>query len=172
MKPELVQLILSQLPVKPSGIHGVLHWARVLFNARELAELTGARQDVIEYFALLHDARRFNEWGDHQHGPRAAALAQQLRPHWIGLDDAGFALLVDALKDHTGGESAQDITVGVCWDADRLDLMRVGIRPRPELLITPQAREEDRIVTASKRAAEQWAPVAILTEWGLGYRRF
>lgn len=32
-------------------------------------------------------------------------------------------------------------TIGVCWDADRLDLTRVGMTPKPKLLSTQAARD-------------------------------
>ena len=53
--PEFVKFILDQFPMRLTGIHGVFHWARVFENGRHLAGITGARLDVIEHFALLHD---------------------------------------------------------------------------------------------------------------------
>jgi hypothetical protein len=34
-----------------------------------------------------------------------------------------------------------DITVQTCWDADRLDLPRVGIQPLPQFLCTEAAKK-------------------------------
>ena len=42
--------------------------------------------------------------------------------------------------EHADGTVSSDPTVGACWDADRLDLPRVGITPRPELFSTEAAR--------------------------------
>jgi hypothetical protein len=38
-----------------------------------------------------------------------------------------------------------DPLVGVCWDADRLDLWRVGIKPDPRDLSTEAAKRPERI---------------------------
>jgi uncharacterized protein len=59
--------------------------------------------------------------------------------------------------------------VGACWDADRLDLGRVGIRPRADLLSTEIARDHALIAEATRRALEDhvhpivgdvWLPIA------------
>jgi hypothetical protein len=39
------------------------------------------------------------------------------------------------------GQLSTDPTVGVCFDADRLDLGRVGIEPDPELISTDAGRK-------------------------------
>ena len=39
------------------------------------------------------------------------------------------------------GLVSEDPTVGACWDADRLDLPRVGIQPDPALFSTARAHE-------------------------------
>ena len=165
-----VQFILDQFPMKPQGIHGIFHWARVYENGRRLAAETGARLDVIEYFALLHDSRRKNDWGDHKHGPRAAAFITGLREQWIDLDDVGFSSLVQAVKGHTNGSCDADVTVQTCWDADRLDLKRVGISPIPSRLCTPPAREPATIQWASERASHHWIAEATLEAWGINWR--
>jgi uncharacterized protein len=124
------------------GYHGLDHWARVQENGLRLARSTGAREDVVELFALFHDSCRRDEGADPGHGPRAARLAERLRrSHLAWLDDAGMDLLFLACRDHTRGGVEGDVTVRTCWDADRLDLARVGIRPDPRLLCTDAARE-------------------------------
>ena len=54
-------------------------------------------------------------------------------------------LLEFACEEHTNGGVDSHPTVGVCWDADRLNLWRVGIRPDPRWLSTEAARSEERI---------------------------
>ena len=44
---------------------------------------------------------------------------------------------------HNKGLISDDITIGTCWDADRLDLGRVGIYPSAELMSTEQAKKEE-----------------------------
>jgi uncharacterized protein len=162
-----VQMILDQFPIEVDGIHGVLHWARVLFNGRQICDATPARRDVIEYFALLHDSRRFSNGGDYLHGPRAARFAAAIREEWIALDDEGFRLLQQAIHGHTRGGCGADITVQACWDSDRLDLGRAGIQPVAQRLCTLPAREEDTIQKATERAITNWVAKDILAEWGV-----
>jgi uncharacterized protein len=44
------------------------------------------------------------------------------------------------------------MTVLTCWDADRLDLGRVGIKPNPHRLCTAAARDPMMIEWAYKRS--------------------
>ncbi len=123
------------------GIHGIKHWAVVRVNGLALAEKTGARKDVIELFAVLHDACRHSDGRDLDHGPRAAELTKRYRGVYFELDDAGMDLLIEAIHDHTGGKTEADPTIQTCWDADRLDLPRVGILVNPQRLCTDAGRE-------------------------------
>jgi uncharacterized protein len=34
----------------------------------------------------------------------------------------------------------ENITIGTCWDADRLDIGRVGIQPNEEFMTNPEAK--------------------------------
>ena len=70
---------------------------------------------------MLHDTQRRNERRDPSHGRRAARYAQPLRGVWFDLSDKEIELLTKALKYHSDGYTEADITVQVCWDADRLD---------------------------------------------------
>ena len=132
--------------------HGSEHWLRVLANGRILAPLTGADPVVVDLFALLHDVCRENEDHDPGHGPRAAALAAELRGLWFDLDDSQMALLTDSCTRHDRGETEADPTVQTCWDADRLDLGRVGIVPDPRRLCTNAARDVDLITQSLQRS--------------------
>jgi uncharacterized protein len=167
LTPELVAAILAQYHLPPSGIHGVAQWARVLENGRRLAAAGGARLAVVELFAVFHDAGRRNEAWDPGHGRRGAALAAGLRQAHLQLGDPEFALLLRACAGHTGGELEADPTVGACWDSDRLDLARVGIRTDPRRLCTAAARDPELLSWASRRAAGRIQPRAVLAEWGL-----
>jgi len=124
----------------PHGIHGIRHWGRVLENATRLAELTGANMRVVQLFALFHDCRRMNDGRDPDHGARGAALAGEMNGSLFMLFPKELALLQDACIRHTRGFIEGDITVLTCWDADRLDLPRVGKLPIPERLCTAPAR--------------------------------
>ena len=127
------------------GIHGEAHWTRVRNCGLRLAERTGADPVVVELFALLHDSKRLNDGHDPQHGARAAQFAASLRGSLLDLPDSAFELLRFACEYHTDGLTEADVTVQTCWDADRLDLGRIGIRPDPRRLCTLAAKESATI---------------------------
>ena len=155
--PELVAIIRRQFTLDWRGIHGAGHWSRVRTIGLRLAASTGANAAVVEYFSLLHDSRRQNDGYDHGHGLRAAEYATELRSTevreaWIRLGDADFERLTLALGGHSDGELSDDATVQTCWDADRLDLGRVGIVPDPKYLGTRAARDPAMIDWAYERS--------------------
>lgn len=148
----LIAAIRSQYRLRWDGIHGLAHWERVRENGLRLAGHTGARADVVEFFAYFHDACRNNDSHDPDHGARGAVLARALAGSVFDLDVEGLGLLVEACTGHTRGETSAGITVATCWDADRLDLARVGKRPRPERLCTAAARDPAIIAWACDRS--------------------
>lgn len=157
----LVAAIRDQYRLDWRGIHGVVHWARVLENGLALAPETGARADVVTLFALLHDACRHNDRHDPEHGPRAAAFARRLHADGLfALDAAGLDLLTAACHGHTHDETHPDATVQTCYDADRLDLARCGITPDPRYLCTDAARRPERIAWAIERSVTGHEPDA------------
>ena len=134
------------------GIHGVAHWARVRHIGLRLAGQTGANPNVVEIFAFIHDAQRHDDGFDPEHGERAAHLARKLLGRSLHLNAAEFDLLIYACQHHTFGHIEADITVQTCWDADRLDLGRVGIMPRAERLCTAAARDPEMLQWAYQRS--------------------
>jgi uncharacterized protein len=138
---ELLAAIRSQYRLDWHGIHGVAHWARVWEIGRRLGTATGANADVVALFAIFHDACRHNDHQDPEHGLRGAELARSFRGSLIQLPDSEFELLGTACSHHTKGLLDADVTVQVCWDADRLDLGRVGIPPDTTRLCTQAARD-------------------------------
>ena len=149
--------ILAGYPLKIGGTHGINHWSRVLENGRRLAPLTGADPLVVDLFAIFHDSRRENEGHDPGHGARGGKLARQFhKKGLIRLDKNQLALLVYACAHHTKGQTEADVTNQTCWDADRLDLGRVGITPDPAKLCTDAARDPAMIEWADQRAWDEW----------------
>lgn len=138
--PDLINAIRRRYSLSWSGIHGVSHWSRVRRNGLRIAAVNGARTDVVELFAFLHDSCREHDGRDPDHGHRAAEFAATLRGHFLQIDDAGFSLLCEAMEHHSKGFLEADPTVQACWDADRLDLVRLGITPEPDRLCTEAAR--------------------------------
>lgn len=134
------------------GIHGAPHWSRVRRNGLLLAQQYAVDVEVVQWFAFIHDLERKDDYGDHGHGQRAAELAAELNPRFMGLSAERLALLQSACARHSDGEVLADPTVMVCWDADRLDLARVGIEPEPGRLCTAYARQPEVIAAACRRA--------------------
>ena len=134
------------------GFHGFAHWMRVLHNGRLLTETENANLKIVELFCLLHDTQRQNEDRDPEHGPRAADYARAIRGTLFDLKDDEMELLDEALRYHSDGYVEADITIQVCWDADRLDLGRVGIRPSYHKLCTASAKSERFIEAAYRRS--------------------
>lgn len=154
----LLETILRGYVLDRDGLHGVAHWGRVLENGLRLAPLTGADPRVVTLFALFHDARRENDDHDPEHGARGAALARELREAGErygvlhDLPDDSFQLLITACTLHTSARSHADVTVATCFDADRLDLPRCGIRVDPVRLCSSAAREAPLIRWATERS--------------------
>lgn len=128
-------------PCKSHCFHGFDHWMRVLRNGRVLTTRSGADNDIVELFALFHDSCRWSDGTDPGHGARGAELAYQLRGDLYELNDEDFDLLHYACTWHQDRDFSDDPTIGTCWDADRLDLGRVGIIPDPQLLNTKFAKQ-------------------------------
>lgn len=124
------------------SFHGWEHWLNVEQNALRLAEqVDGADPLVCQVFALVHDCKRENEDQDPDHGRRAAEKATEWHKDGvIQLSDAQMELLTTACIWHNDGQVSEDPTIGVCWDADRFDLPRVGIHVSPRYLSTEAAK--------------------------------
>ena len=104
---------------------------------------------VIRLFAYLHDSCRENDDYDVEHGPRAAKMIEGLRDNLLkDLSDEQFSLLQQACRLHTTTHSTGNPTIDACFDADRLDLGRVGITPIPEKMATEKGKEMARIKRA------------------------
>lgn len=162
----LLERIHRQYALDWWGLHGIGHWARVFESGQRLAPETLADQELILLFTLFHDARRTNEGWDHGHGLRGAELAASLR-EILRLSPQRFDLLYFACEKHTDGLTDADPTVQTCWDADRLDLPRAGIHPKPERLCTPAARAPEVIAWATGRSERRVVPEFVHREWAI-----
>jgi uncharacterized protein len=165
--PDLIQTIHQQYQLPWFGLHGVTHWARVYENGLRLAPLTGADEQVLLLFALFHDSRRTNEGWDGGHGRRGAEYAANLRGDGFLLAPGAFDLLFYACAFHTDGLIDADPTVQTCWDADRLDLPRAGIRPAADRLCTTAARDAATIAWAADRSLRRAQPALLDQDWAV-----
>jgi len=97
-------------------------------------------------FALLHDAWRQDDRTAAWHGlaadravrdgdPAAAAILA-----FLGIPTDARGRIGAACARHSDADVAENILEAICRDADRLDLVRFGRKPRPDLLATRTAK--------------------------------
>lgn len=152
--------------------HGESHWRAVAQAGWYIAAATPSVDPIVVYlFAALHDTQRESESKDPAHGERAA---------WVAVDLYGrgrlpitwdqYIELFHALYRHNGGLPEAG-TIGACFDADRLNLWRVGKTPNPEFLSTPYAKRPEvidwarKLVTAQREHPQPWASPVYLLSW-------
>ena len=136
-----LQAVVARARLAASPLHGETHWRRVAANALDLADADArCDREVVLLFAIVHDAARENDDWDRGHGARAADLARELNERWLGLSAERLDLLATACAGHSEGRTSADPTIAACWDADRLDLIRIGVEPRVRLMSTAAGR--------------------------------
>lgn len=119
--------------------HGERHWLAVAHAGLHLAlSVDGCDPLIVLLFALFHDAMRENEYDDPEHGLRGGRLARRLLQNKLAAER--LETLNQACRDHTHSRQSDDPTIAVCWDADRLNLWRIGTEPDPTFLSTDAAR--------------------------------
>lgn len=123
------------------SIHGKRHWDRVWEFGQAIGKNNGADLTVVYLFSYLHDSKRIYEFDDDGHGERAAAFVQELFTKGVlDISEKQLEQLIFACRFHDKPYSrSDDISIQTCWDADRLDLPRVGIKVDPTRLNTKEA---------------------------------
>lgn len=128
-------------PKSMGKTHGVNHWDRVA-RFGEMLFQEGADMDVIQAFAYLHDSQRNNDGEDYEHGPRASKFIDTIRVSQLSaLNDEQIDKLKRACELHTIEDRTGDITIDICFDSDRMDLLRVGITPLPDRMATKKGAD-------------------------------
>lgn len=131
------------LNVLQSRVHGLDHWFRVWQNAQLLIESEpGVDLEIVALFALFHDSMRVNDHDDPNHGLHGYKLWERFyhhRDHGRLLSQRQREVFFEACVDHNIGATSTDPTIAVCWDADRLDIHRVGIWPDAKYMSTSAA---------------------------------
>ena len=145
----LLAEVTAQADQQLASIHGEQHWRAVAATGlRLLRETPNADPVVVLLFGLLHDSRRINDYDDPEHGIRAAQYAQDLQSRLFQLRAEQLGLLDYACHHHAFGELSSDPTIGICWDSDRLNLWRIGLKPSERLLSTNAAKKQETIMWA------------------------
>jgi uncharacterized protein len=138
------------------NIHGLEHSQRVERNVLLLSNPT-INVLVARLFAYFHDACRSSctnrpkyiesssnmkkleqeRMCEAEHGVKAAQLVKTLRNSLLkSLSDKEIEMLAKACELHTTTLRTGDPTIDICFDADRLDLWRCGVVPRPGKMAT------------------------------------
>jgi uncharacterized protein len=115
IRSEILALIENHARLFKSVIHGLPHWKTVERNGR------------------------VNEDHDPEHGPRATAFIKEHR-QLLDLADSQVDMLCRACSGHTHGRKCHDSPVCTCWDADRLDIGRIGVKPNSKYLFNDEAK--------------------------------
>jgi uncharacterized protein len=155
LRAEVLDHLKSVFRLDWQGIHGVPHWARVMRYGLRLAMREGGDPWVVAWFAVLHDHQRWNEGRDRDHGIRAAeAMGAIADRGWFSdLSASQIDLITEAIRHHSDGWVHSNSSIGACWDADRLDLVRLGIAPSHGLLSTNTAKKMASVHTQSPSTA-------------------
>ena len=125
---DLVNLLQKESKLFHSPIHGFKHWKTVEKNGLYLSQFNDGDPKIISYFAYFHDCMRVNEKRDDGHGKRGGEYAIKNKK-LLNLTDEQLDTLYKACAGHTGGKNPSNDTITCCWEADRLDLRRVGSKP-------------------------------------------
>lgn len=139
----LIVTVLRESSNLASWLHGPQHWRCVALVGIELArETPGADPLVALLFGLFHDSMRENEDDDPEHGARGAELFLLMEQR--DLIDVSFDqhnAVIEACRTHTKAGPTVDPRIGVCYDADRLNLWRCHIKPKPCFLSTEGGKQ-------------------------------
>ena len=143
----IAEEIKKQFKLDIHSLHGISHWERVRKIGFYLAATTEADFRVVNLFSLLHDSQRENEDYDPYHGFRASEYVQLLfTSGLLPLDQKQLDQLKYACLHHSERNAqSDDITIQTCWDADRLDLCRLGIIPDNKFFYTEVGKSKKAI---------------------------
>ena len=160
----LISLLKDTFLLDLHGIHGLSHWSRVR-NGLKISQYNGANKRVIELFSFFHDLKRENNNRDIHHGLRSSQFIQTLSNDLLKITDSERELLTFACMHHNHSRDIKtdDITILTCFDADALDLGRVGIMPDPARLSTDIGKDKQFINDAYNRSIYSNK----ITEWNI-----
>ena len=137
-RKDLIDQLQKDSKLFHSPIHGFKHWRTVEKNGLYLSQFNDGDPAVISHFAYFHDCMRINEHIDDGHGLRGGQYALKNKDI-LDLTDDQLHTLYRACAGHTGGRNPSCDTIACCWDADRLDIRRVGIVPKEQFFYTEEA---------------------------------
>lgn len=158
--PSKILPALIPLAKHNSAIHGVAHWTRVHRYGLLLAEslqLSDDEKMAVALFAWTHDLARTDDGGGNQHAIDGAKYVEVITQKiFDNFPDHILDIVRSAIRYHSDGMCAEEALhefpmekystfsrdeilniLGCCWDADRLDLLRLGIIPKASHMSIP-----------------------------------
>lgn len=162
---QVLRLAIQGFQLDINGAHGLPHWERVLAHGNRIADTDRfVDRRVVALFAILHDSQRVNEYTDPMHGPRAARWARELyNTGVLRIEDEQINLLEYACAHHSEGHVIYVPTIQACWDADRLDLGRVGVKPDPKRMGGAYARMPE-VIEAAWIESQNWVRASMIED--------
>ncbi|MBC8137763.1 MAG: hypothetical protein H8F28_17930 [Fibrella sp.] len=145
-----LQSVIAKVEIRSSNLvsafHGPQHWRCVSLIGIQIARQTMGGDPLVAFlFGLFHDAMRENEDEDPEHGTRGAALLRELAADGlIPITTEQRYFVLRACETHTTAPPTTTVPIGVCYDADRLTLWRVGTTPDEKYLSTLTGKEKAR----------------------------
>jgi uncharacterized protein len=168
---KLLDAVFAGSTSRESFLHGERHWKCVAWTGLELCgDIPDVDHEIVFLFGLFHDTQRLNDGHDPDHGRRAGHYARRLHGEAFHLSQPRLDLLIGACNAHADGRTSTDPTVGACWDADRLNLWRVGMTPSPKFLSTAPARQADAIKKAEKFEGQRMTWEAIYHAYVIAFQ--
>jgi uncharacterized protein len=159
---DLWQLVAGQFHSPGYSVHGPDHWRRVERNGSCLQPAPEPISRSFVYSLSFTTVAAVNDGGIKVTVHVGAEYAATLRGVAYELSDDRFEILHYACVWHTDGDHHADPTIATCWDADRLDLGRVGIIPSPEFMSTDFGRE-----IAAFGSIQPSSKQSVATQWNL-----
>lgn len=142
--PDLLIEVRRKSRLWESPLHGDVHWRSVAATFLYIQKIkVDIDPSVGLAFAIFHDSQRQDEMGDPWHGEAAA--------EFVASSDALLHLLGPVRRDHVftacalhneGHVERSNPSIGACLDADRLNLVRIGIQPKMDYMSVIKTESE------------------------------
>ena len=157
MKKEEILLMVKETEVRLTpfctceglALHGISHLRRVSILSGRLASAVGEDVEAAVVMGFLHDCARTDDKAGDGHAHDSSVLARCLLGRFYPHLDADR--ICHAIARHADGEVTDDGLAACLWDADRLELKRIGREIDLDLLSTEVARRLAR-ARAARRA--------------------
>ena len=159
LTPSKILPYITPMAKHNSSLHGVAHWTRVHRYGLLLAdslELPDTEKLAIALFGWTHDLARTDDAGGNVHAYDGAKYVQVVTDNLFrDFPNTTLDVVKVAIRYHSDGMNTEEAihelaitehsnwsresvlnVIGCCWDADRLDLLRLGIVPNESKMST------------------------------------